>query len=85
MVKGTATLPNTVRSANGQHDLWPDFRRYLLAEGQSRSSIRDKVSYAKRFYHILETGNAVELQPLSADIKSHTKKALASLAIQWQV
>jgi len=74
------TLPSSVRSANIQQDLGVDFRNYLSAEGQSRSSIRDKVSYAKRYHHVLGTGNAAELQPLSADKKSHAMKALASLA-----
>ena len=78
--KDGVTLPNPVRSAGVLPDLWPDFKNYLSAGGQSKSSIRDKVSYAKRYYHVLGKGNAAELQPLSADKKSHAMKALASLA-----
>ncbi len=76
------TLPNSVRleSGNRPNEVWPDFKNYLCAERQSTSSIRDKVSYAKRYCHVLGTGNASELQPLSADKKSHAMKALASLA-----
>jgi hypothetical protein len=73
-------LPFSVRSESVHQDLWIDFRRYLSAEGQSTSSIRDKVSYAKRYHHVLETNDADSLQSLSSNTKSHAMKALASLA-----
>ncbi len=53
------TLLNSVRSSpstpNDQHDLWTDFKNYLIHEGQRKHSIRNKVGYAKRFHYILES------------------------------
>ena len=48
------TLPNPVRSAGDtNHEVWPDFKNYLVGWRTKQSSIRDKVSYAKRYYHVL--------------------------------
>ncbi len=76
------TLPNSVRLPSSLNDsnLWVDFRNYLINEGQRKHSVRNKVGYAKRFYHILETGNAQDLLKLSHGSKVHTMKALASLS-----
>jgi hypothetical protein len=71
-------LLNSVR--NKSQDLWTDFKSYLIAQKQSKSSIRNKVGYAQRFCHILESKDARELLQLSHGAKTHTMKALASLA-----
>lgn len=42
--------------------------------------MRDKVSYAKRYHHVLEAKDAAPLHSLSQDTKSHEMKTLASLA-----
>jgi hypothetical protein len=39
-------------------ELWNDFRNYLMNEGQRKHRDRNSMGYAKKFYHILEIGNA---------------------------
>ena len=56
------------------------FKEYLIKENQSASSIKDKISYAKRFSYILESMNAQDLAKLTPDVKAHAMKALASLS-----
>jgi len=73
-------LPNSVRSLDNQNDLWIGFKRYLVSEGQSPSSIRYKISYGRRYYNVLVSANASELNSLTGDKKSHAMKSLASLA-----
>ncbi len=80
-----ATLPNSVRLSSSsipseKNETWNDFRKYLINEGQRKHSVRNKVGYAKKFYYILETGNAQDLLKLSHGSKVHTMKALASLS-----
>jgi hypothetical protein len=72
------TLPNSVR--HQQQDLWLDFKAYSIAQNQSKSSIRNKVGYAQRFYHVLENKDANDLLKLSHGSKAHTMKDLASLS-----
>ena len=60
--------------------LWISFKEYLIKENQSVSSIKDKISYAKRFYYVIESMNAQELTKLSPDVKAHVMKALVSLS-----
>jgi hypothetical protein len=67
--RGKTALPNSVRSLDNQNDLWIGFKKHLLSEGQSRSSIRDKISYGRRYYNVLVSVNASELQPLTGDKK----------------
>ncbi len=75
------TLLKSVRFLDEQQqDLWFDFKCYLTKCNQSHGSIRDKISYGKRYYHLLETKNAAELLVLSPDKKSHAMKALAALS-----
>ncbi len=59
---------------------WKDFKNYLVRNGQRHHSVRNKVGYAKRFYYILETKDAHDVQILSHGSKVHTMKALASLS-----
>lgn len=72
------TLPNSVRSLNDK--FWNDFRSYLIGQKQSLASVRDKVSYAKRFYHIFQIEDASSLAKLTSDTKCHIMKALAALS-----
>ena len=78
-------LPNSVRLSSSsvipdREELWDDFRRYLINEGQRKHSVRNKVGYAKRYCQILETKDARVLLNLSHGSKVHTMKALASLS-----
>ena len=61
-------------------DFWNDFKIYLINEEHSQSSIRDKISLSRRFYHILESNDASLITKLSLDVKSHVMKALAALS-----
>jgi hypothetical protein len=71
-------LLNSVRSLNDE--FWNDFRSYLTNEKHSPSSIRDKISYAKRFHQVLKIRDASLISSLSPDVKSHAMKSLASLS-----
>ncbi len=78
-------LPNLVRLPSSsipseKDEMWNDFRKCLVNEGQRKHSVRNKVGYAKRFYFVLETKNAQDLLKLSHGSKVHTMKALASLS-----
>lgn len=68
------------RQQHPQYDLWTEFKEYLEKENQSKSSIKNKICYAKRFYSKLESMNARDLAKLTPDVKSHSMKALASLS-----
>jgi len=59
---------------------WSGFKSYLIGLKQSEHSIRSKLNYAKRFFHILESANAQELLSCSYKTRVHTMKALASLS-----
>ena len=75
-------LPNSVRLSSSFNDsnLWADFRKYLINEGQRKHSVRNKVGYAKRYCQILETKDARVLLNLTHGSKVHPMKALASLS-----
>jgi hypothetical protein len=65
--------------------MWMGFKEYLIKENQSVSSIKNKISYAKRFHYVLESINAHELSKLTPDVKVHAMKALASCQSSWEV
>jgi hypothetical protein len=74
-------LPNSVRLLDEHNqDFWFALKNYLIYNNQSQGSINDKISYGKRYCHVLETKNAAELSILSPDKKSHAMKALAALS-----
>jgi hypothetical protein len=79
-------LPNSVRLSSSssitldREELWDDFRKYLINEGQRKDSVRNKVGYAKRYCQVLDTKDARVLQNLSHGSKVHTMKALGSLS-----
>jgi len=60
--------------------LWTDFKEYLIAQIQSKSSIRNKVGYAQRFWYILEQKDAQDILKLSHGSKTYAMKSLASLS-----
>jgi len=57
-------LPNSLRN-NQQQDLWLNYKDYLIAQRQSKKSIKNKLCYAQRFNHILEQNDAHDLLKLS--------------------
>ena len=52
----------------------------MINEKHSSCSVRDKVSYAKRFIHVLQNKDASSVTKLTPDSKSHVMKALAALS-----
>jgi hypothetical protein len=38
---------------NNDKYLWKNYEKYLISQGQSKHTIRNKLQYAKRFYQIL--------------------------------
>ncbi len=72
-------LPKTVRSTK-QEEFWIGFKTYLVNEKNSKASIRDRLSYAKRFYYILEEEDATLITTLTPDVKSHVMNSLAALS-----
>jgi intergrase/recombinase len=57
-----------------------NFRDWLLSQGKTHWTIKHDVNYAKRFEHILDTGDASELMKLSPRNKHHAMNALANMA-----
>lgn len=57
-----------------------DFKEYLVQQKQSLHTIRNKVQYVKRFYHVLEEENGQDLMLVSPETRQHAMKSLASLA-----
>jgi hypothetical protein len=56
------------------------FREWLIAQGKRKWTVREIVIFAKRFGHVLETGDASELAALSPANRKHALSALASLS-----
>jgi hypothetical protein len=56
------------------------FREWLAAQGKRKWTVREIVIFAKRFGHVLETGDASELAALSPANRKHALSALASLS-----
>jgi hypothetical protein len=56
------------------------FHDWLLYQGKTKWTIKHDVYYAKRFRHILDSGDASELMTLSARNKHRAMNALANLA-----
>ena len=57
-----------------------EFRGYLIMQKQSPHTIRNKLQYVKRFYHILETEDAKDLLCVSSETRQHAMKSLASFS-----
>jgi len=62
-----------------ENELWVQYSQYLSNITNSDTK-NDRIAYAKKYYHILSTGNASELLSLSNDKRIHVMKSLASLS-----
>jgi hypothetical protein len=60
-------------------DFWIRYREFLL-QGHNPHTARVRLSYSKKYYHVLENCNAQELLSLSIDKRIHVMKALAALS-----
>ena len=65
---------------NNNKDVWKNFEKYLISQGQSKHTIRNKLQYTKRFYHVLNQENAKDLLIVSLQTRQHAMKSLASLS-----
>jgi hypothetical protein len=55
-----------------------DFRQWLVLQHKSKWTIKQTVNFAKRYAHVLDTGNASELLTLSSWNRHHALCSLAS-------
>ncbi len=60
--------------------LWDEFKEYLVKQNQSPHTIRNKMQYVKKFYHVLESHDARALLSLSLETRQHAMKSLSSLS-----
>lgn len=51
-------------------DFWKQYKYYLSGLG-NRETTNDRIAYAKKYYRILQSGNASELLSLTADKRVH--------------
>ena len=56
------------------------FRSWLTSQDKTKTTIKNTVNYAKRFSHVLDTGDASPLLTLSQRNKHHAMSALANYA-----
>jgi intergrase/recombinase len=56
------------------------FRSWLTSQDKTKATIKNTVNYAKRFSHVLDTGDASSLLTLSQRNKHHAMSALANYA-----
>jgi len=66
-------------SVPNENSFWDKFQEYLL-KNHNNHTAKVRLSYSKKFYHILTEANAQELMILSDEKRIHTMKALAVLA-----
>ena len=65
--------------SNGKID-WEGFKDYLINLNQTKHCIQNKIGYAKRYCHILESQNAQDLLKASNGCRVHTMRSLSSLS-----
>jgi hypothetical protein len=56
------------------------FRSWLISQDKTKVTVKNTVNYAKRFSHVLDTGDASPLLTLSPRNKHHAMSALANYA-----
>ena len=60
-------------------DFWEQYKSYLSGSTNGDTT-NDRIAYAKKYYHVLLSGNASELLSLTNDKRIHAMKSLASLS-----
>jgi hypothetical protein len=58
---------------------WLNFREYLQTQN-TRSTVNDRINYARRYYSMLLDDDLSEILGLSSDKRTHVMKALTSLS-----
>ena len=61
------------------NEFWVKFQEYLLTN-HNKHTARARLSFSKKYYHVLTEANAQELLRLSNDKRMHVMKALAALS-----
>ena len=56
------------------------FHSWLVSQGKTKATIKETVNYAKKYAHVLDTGDASPLLNLSPRNRHHAMTALANLA-----
>jgi hypothetical protein len=56
------------------------FNAWLVSQGKTKATIMETVNYAKKYYTVLDTGDASPILTLSPRNKHHAMSALANLA-----
>ena len=62
-----------------KEEFWNNFKEYLKATLREKSIV-GRLSYAKKYYHILTNGDATDIQCISKDKKLQIMKSLAILS-----
>jgi hypothetical protein len=62
------------------NDNYEGFREWLKAQNKTKATIKETVNYAKKYGHVLDSGDAGPLLTLSHRNKHHAMTALANLA-----
>ena len=60
-------------------DFWEQYKSYLSGSN-NRDTTNDRIAYAKRYYQVIQSGNASELLSMTNDKRIHAMKSLASLS-----
>jgi hypothetical protein len=64
----------------GSDDFWLSFKDYLQKNSKSKQAVKTRLNYARRYYHVLQTGNASELLSLTFDQRTGVMRSMAALA-----
>jgi hypothetical protein len=64
-------------------DFWIQYKSYLSGSS-NRDTTNDRIAYAKRYYNVLQSGNASDLLSLTVDKRIHAMKSLAAEMVMWR-
>ena len=56
------------------------FQKYLISQGLNKITIKTRMAYARKYYHLFVTGDLSEIMEFSNDKKKHIMKSLALLS-----
>jgi hypothetical protein len=77
---GNDTQPNNLLiDETLNKEFWDRFKEYLKATHREKSVVC-RLSYAKKYYHILMNGNAIDIQSISNDKRLQVMKSLSILS-----
>ncbi len=68
------------QSINEKDIDYDKFRQYLISQGLNQVTMKTRMAYARKYYHLLVTGDFSEIMEFSNDKKKHIMKSLALLS-----